>query len=135
MVSVKTVRRIGAVALVVPSVDHLVSPTLTIVFAPIVMETMFGQGFLAATTFFIVLGLFQLSWIVVLLKSNKSSLLALGVVGNLGSIVIYFVSAGGVTIFSVPPQPLIPFAFLIKTLEAVSVLASVYVMKSKPDKI
>ena len=41
------------------------------------METMFGQGYLAATAFFIVLGLFQLAWIRVLLKSSNPSLLSL----------------------------------------------------------
>jgi hypothetical protein len=118
------------VALIVPGLDHLISPTLTMVFAPMIMETMFGQGFVAATIFFIVLGLFQLTWTWVLLKSNSSSLLALGVHGNLVSILIYFISASGVTIFGVPPQPLIPFGVLIKALEAVFVLASVYVLKA-----
>jgi len=103
-------------------------------FAPIVMETMFGQGFVAATIFFIVLGLFQLTWIWVLLKSNSSSFLALGVLGNLVSILIYFISASGVTIFGVPPQPLIPFGVLIKALEAVFVLASVYALKAARAK-
>jgi len=103
-------------------------------FAPIVMETMFGQGFVAATIFFIVLGLFQLTWTWVLLKSNSSSLLALGVLGNLVSILIYFISASGVTIFGVPPQPLIPFGVLIKALEAVFILASVYALKAARSK-
>jgi hypothetical protein len=100
------------------------------VFAPIVMETMFGQGFMAATAFFIVLGVYQLIWIRILLKSNNTLLLTLGALGNLVSILIYFVSASGVTIFGVPPQPLIPFGFLIKALEAVFVLASLYVLKT-----
>ncbi|MFI5449742.1 MAG: hypothetical protein ACHQ03_08260 [Candidatus Bathyarchaeia archaeon] len=134
MVSIKTVRRIGVVALIVPGLDHLISPTLTMVFAPMIMETMFGQGFVAATIFFIVLGLFQLTWTWVLLKSNSSSLLALGVLGNLVSILIYFISASGVTIFGVPPQPLIPFGVLIKALEAVFVLASVYALKAARAK-
>jgi hypothetical protein len=99
------------------------------VFAPIIMETMFGQGFVGATIFFITLGLFQLIWIYVILKSNSPSLLALGVVGNLVSVLIYFVSVSGITIFGVPPQPLIPFAVLIKAVEAVFVLASVYTLR------
>jgi len=103
-------------------------------FAPIAMETMFGQGFVAATIFFIVLGLFQLTWIWVLLKSNSSSFLALGVLGNLVSILIYFISASGVTIFGVLPQPLIPFGVLMKALEAVFVLASVYALKAARAK-
>jgi hypothetical protein len=123
-------RRIGAAALIVPGLDHLISPTLTMVFAPTIMETIFGQGFVAATVFFIVLGLFQLTWIWVILKSNSFSLLVLGVLGNLISILIYFISASGVTIFGVPPQPLIPFGVLIKALEAVFVLASVYVLEA-----
>jgi len=129
LVSIKTVRRIGVVALIVPGLDHLISPTLTMVFAPMIMETMFGQGFMAATVFFIVLGVFQLIWIRVLLKSNNPSLLTIGVLGNVVSILIYFISTSGVTIFGVPPQPLIPFGLLIKALETVFVLASLYVLK------
>ena len=58
-------------------------------------------------------------------------LLTLGVLGNLVSILIYFISTSGVTIFGVPPQPLIPFGVLIKALEAVFVLASLYVLKAR----
>jgi hypothetical protein len=94
------------------------------------METMFGQGFIAATIFFIVLGVFQLIWIRVLLKSNNSTLLTLGILGNLVSILIYLISTSGVTIFDVPPQPLIPFGVLIKALETVFILASLYVLKA-----
>ena len=128
--SVKSVKRIGAVSLIAPGMDHLISPTLTMAFAPTIMETMFGQGFLAVTVFFIVLGLFQLVWIRVLLKSNNLSLLSLGILGNLVSISIYFISTSGVTIFGVPPQPLIPFGVLIKALEVVFVLASFYVLRA-----
>jgi hypothetical protein len=102
---------------------------MTMLFAPTIMETMFGQGFMAATVFFIVLGVFQLIWIRVLLKSNNPSLLTIGVLGNVVSILIYFISTSGVTIFGVPPQPLIPFGLLIKALETVFVLASLYVLK------
>ena len=130
MLSVKSVRRIGAVCLIVPGLDHLISLTLTMLFAPTIMETMFGQGFIAATVFFIVLGVFQLIWIRVLLKSNNSTLLTLGILGNLVSILIYFISTSGVTIFGVSPQPLIPFGVLIKGLEAVFILASIYVLKA-----
>ena len=130
MVSTKTVRRIGAVALVVPGFDHLISPTMTMVFAPAIMETMFGQGFISATIFFIVLGVFQIVWIRVLLKSNNPALLILGVLGNLVSVFIYFISTSGVTIFGVPPQPLIPFGVLVKALETVFVIASLYVLKA-----
>jgi hypothetical protein len=96
------------------------------------METMFGAGWVAATTFFIVLGLFQLICVGILIKSNNSSLLTLGILGNLVSILIYFISTSGVTIFGVPPQPLIPFGVLIKALEAVFVLASIYLLKALP---
>jgi uncharacterized membrane protein YuzA (DUF378 family) len=61
----------------VPAFDHLVSPTMTMVFAPAIMETMFGQGSIAVTAFFIVLGMFQIMWIRVLLESNNSALLIL----------------------------------------------------------
>ena len=130
MLPVKSVRRIGAVCLILPALDHLISPTMTMLFAPTIMETMFGQGFMAATVFFIVLGVFQLIWIRVLLKSNNPSLLTIGVLGNVVSILIYFISTSGVTIFGVPPQPLIPFGLLIKALETVFVLASLYVIKA-----
>ncbi len=130
MLSVKSVRRIGAVCLIVPGLDHLISLTLTMLFAPTIMETMFGQGFMAATVFFIVLGVFQLTWIRVLLKSNNPSLLTIGILGNVVSILIYFISTSGVTIFGVSPQPLIPFGVLIKALETVFVLASLYVIKA-----
>ncbi len=129
MASVRTVRRIGATALIVPSLDHVVSPILTIVFAPFIMKTMFGAGWVSATIFFIVLGAFQLFCIGFILKSNNTWLLALGVLSNLVSIFIYFVSTSGVKIFGVPPQPLIAFGVLIKALEEVFVLASVYVLK------
>ena len=123
-------RQIGAAALVVPGFDHLISPTLTMVFAPAIMQTMFGQGFISATIFFIALGIFQIIWIRVLLKSNNPALLILGVLGNLVSIFIYFTSASGVTIFGVPPQPLIPFGVLVKALETLFVVASLYVLKA-----
>lgn len=131
MVSVRSVRRIGAASLIVPSLDHLISPSLTIVFAPVIMETMFGPGWMAATVFFISLGLFQLIWIGVLLKSENSLLLTIGIVGNLVSILIYFVSTFGVTIFGVPPQPLIPFGIFIKALEAIFVLASLFLLRNR----
>ena len=130
MLPVKSVRRIGTVCLIVPGLDHLISPTLTMMLAPTIMETMFGQGFMAATVFFIVLGVFQLTWIRVLLKSNNPSLLTIGILGNVVSILIYFISTSGVTIFGVSPQPLIPFGVLIKALETVFVLASLYVIKA-----
>ena len=134
MPSVKLVRRIGAVCLIMPSLDHLISPTLTMMFAPRIMETMFGRGFIAAAVFFIVLGAFQLVWIRVLLKSRSPHLLTVGVLGNLVSILIYFISVSGVMIFGVPPQPLLPFGVLIKALEAVYVLASLYVLKALTAK-
>jgi len=131
MVSVKSVRRIGAATLILPALDHLIAPTLTIAFAPAIMNTMFGTGAVPATIFFILLGIFQLSWIPLLLKSNNSSLLALGALGNLISITIYFVSVVGVTLpFGVPPQPFTAFAVLVKALEAVFVLASLYLSKT-----
>lgn len=134
MVSVKSVRRIGAASLIVPVIDHLTAPTLTMIFAPAIMTAMFGPGAVAATLFFISLGLFQLICIGIILKSNNSSLLALGVLGNVVSIFIYFISTSGVTIFGVPPQPLLPFGVLIKALEATFVFASTYVMKTKPSR-
>jgi hypothetical protein len=131
MVSAKVVRRIGAAALVVPTGDHLLGPTLTLTFAPAIMTEVFGSGAIPAAIFFISLGVFQLIWIGVLLKSNNPLLLTLGILGNLVSILIYFVSLGGVTIFGVPPQNGGAFALLIKALEAVFVLASINVLRTK----
>ena len=131
MVSDKTVRRVGAASLIVPTIDHLVAPTLTMILAPAVMATMFGPGAFAATVFFISLGLFQIISIRIIMKSNNPTLLALGILGNLGSILIYFISTGGVTIFGVPPQPFIPFGVLIKALEAGFVAASAYLLASE----
>jgi hypothetical protein len=100
-------------------------------FAPVVMQNMFGPGAVAATTFFIVLGIFQLIWIVVILKSNDFILLGVGILGNLLSIFIYFISASGVTIFGVPPQPFAAFPVVVKALEAAFILASVYVLRTE----
>jgi len=130
MVSTKSIRRIGAVSLIVPCLDHLAAPILTLMFAPVMLETVFGPGWVAATAFFLALGIFQLLWVYVLLKSENSFLLILGILGNLVSILIYFVSTAGVTLFGVPPQPLIAFGVLIKALEAVFVLASICVLKA-----
>jgi len=94
------------------------------------MQNVFGPGAVAAAIFFIVLGAYQLVWIGILLRSNNPYLLALGIPGNLLSIVIYFVSTSGVTIFGVPPQNGGAFALLIKALELVFVLASMYVCKT-----
>jgi hypothetical protein len=131
MSSIRAIRRLGAASLVVPSLDHLVAPTLTMIFAPFVMSTMFGPGALAATIFFIVLGAFQLTWIIVLLKSKNPTLLAVGILGNLFSIFIYFISASGVTIFGVSPQPFSAFPVLVKVLEAIFILASGYVVGTR----
>jgi len=130
MFPVTSVRRIGAAAEIVPMIDHLIVPTLTVIFAPAMMTMVFGAGAIPATIFFICLGIFQLIWIRVLLKSTNRLLLSVGIFGNLVSIIIYFVSFGGVTIFGVPPQNGGVFALLIKTLEAIFVIASTYVLRS-----
>ena len=130
MVSTKSIRRIGAASLIVPGLDHLIAPSMTMVFAPVVLESIYGPGFVAATVFFVSLGLFQLIWIGILLKIDNPILLIVGVLGNLVSILIYFVSTAGVTLpFDVLPQPLIAWAVLIKVLEAIFILASVYLIK------
>jgi len=130
MVTVRAVRRIGAAALIVPTGDHLLGPILGSIFAPTLMATIFGPGAEAAVIFFVVLGVFQAVWIPILLKSTNRSLLIVGILGNLVSIVIYFVSLGGVTIFGVPPQNGGVFALLIKGLELIFVLASVHVLRT-----
>jgi hypothetical protein len=128
MVSVKTVRRIGAAFLIVPIIDHFTAPTLTLLIAPAVMTSMFGTSAIAAAVFFISLGLFQVISIGIIMKSSNPSLLALGILSNPGSILIYFISTSGVIIFGIPPQPLVPFGVLIKALEAVFVAASAYLL-------
>ena len=132
MVSSRTMKRIGAAALILPAGDHLISPTLTMIFAPQIMTMMFGtEGAIPTVIFFVVLGMFQFAWIAVLLKSTNPLLLAIGILVNLGSIVIYLISTAGVTIPpGVPPQLLIPFGVLIKALEAMFVVASIYALKS-----
>jgi len=100
------------------------------VFAPYVMTTMFGPGALNAVVFFICLGLFQIVSIGIIIKSSTPYLLALAILGNIGSIVIYFVSVSGVTIFGVPPQPLVAFGVLIKALETIFVACSAYLLAS-----
>ena len=93
------------------------------------MWSVFGPGAIAAVAFFVVLGVYQLVWIGILLKSKNTLLLALGIPGNLLSIVIYFVSLSGVTIFGVPPQNGGVFALIIKALETVFLLASIYTLR------
>jgi len=127
------VRRIGAAAAILPALDHLDSPTLGIMFAPAFMHQVFGDGVVPVVIFFIALGLFQLAWIGVILKSANRSLLALGIFVFLFSIIIYFVSTQMWLPFGVPPQPLVPFAFLIKALEAIFVLASVHVLRTRTN--
>jgi len=133
LITTRSVRRIGAAAIVVPTLDHLLGPTLGIIFAPTLMYTVFGPGAVPAIIFFIVLGIFQLVWIRVLLKSTNRPLLIVGILGNLVSIIIYFISLSGLTIFGVPPQNGGAFAILIKVLEVVFVLASIYVLGKEPQ--
>ena len=125
-------RRIGAIALVLPTGDHLIAPILTMIFAPALMWSVFGPGAMSAVIFFLVLGVYQLIWIGILLKSQSRYFLSLGIPGNLVSIVIYFVSLSGVTIFGVPPQNGGVFAILIKALEAVFLLASIAALRNLP---
>jgi len=91
--------------------------------------SVFGPGAIGAVVFFVVLGVYQLVWIGILLKSKNKLLIALGIPANLVSIVIYFVSLSGVTIFGVPPQNGGIFALIIKALEAVFLLASIYALR------
>jgi hypothetical protein len=129
MPTIRTIRRIGAAAVIVPTIDHLIAPIITIILAPALMSEVFGAGAVAAVVFFVCLGLFQLVWIGVLLRSSNRILLIVGILGNLVSIVIYFVSLSGVTIFGVPPQNGGAFALLIKGLEALFVFASIDVLR------
>jgi hypothetical protein len=127
------VRRIAAAAAILPAMDHLISPTLGIMFAPAFMHQEFGDGAVPVVIFFIALGLFQLAWIGVILKSSNRSLLALGIFGFSFSILIYFLSTQMWLPFGVPPQPLVPFAVVIKALEAVFALASVYMLRTRTN--
>ena len=96
------------------------------------MWSVFGPGAIGAAVFFVLLGIYQLVCIYVVLKSKRTLLLAAGIPGNLVSIVIYFVSLSGVTMFGVPPQNGGVFALLIKALEAIFMLASIYVLGKVP---
>ena len=102
-------------------------------FAPAFMHQEFEDGVVPVVTFFTALGLFQLAWIGIILKSINRSLLALGIFGFSFSILIYFVSTQMWLPFGVPSQPLVPFAFLVKALEAIFVLASVYVLRTRTN--
>ena len=126
-------RRIGAAAAVVPVLDHLIAPTLGFMFGQAFMRQFFGDNLVLVVIFFIALGLFQLAWIGVILKSSNRSLLALGIVGFSFSIAIYFVSTQMWLPFGVPPQPFSPFAFVIKGLEAVFVLASASLLRTRTN--
>ena len=95
------------------------------------MWSVFGSGAVAAVVFFVVLGVYQLLWIVIILKSNNRYLLVMGIPGNVVSIVIYFVSLSGVTILGVPPQNGGTFALLIKALETIYVITCLYLLKAK----
>lgn len=132
MVTVGSVRRIGAASLIAPALDHLLGPILGMIFAPTLMTTVFGPGAEAAVIFFVVLAVFQLAYIPLMLKSTSRQFLIIGILGNLVSIIIYFVSLSGMTIFGVPPQNGGAFALLIKALETVFVLASIDVLKRTP---
>jgi hypothetical protein len=129
MPTTRTIRRIGAAAAIVPTIDHLIVPIITIILAPALMSKVFGAGAVAAVVFFICLGLFQLVWIGILLRSSNRPLLVAGIFGNLVSIIIYFISLNKVTIFGVPPQNGGAFALLIKGLEEIFVFASIEVLR------
>jgi hypothetical protein len=102
-------------------------------FAPAFMHQEFGDGVVPVVAFFIALGLFQLAWIGIILKSSNRSLLALGIFGFSVSIIIYFLSTQMWLPFGVPPQPLVPFAFLIKALEAIFIFASLYILRTRAN--
>ncbi len=87
-------------------------------------EQLFGAAAVPATIFFVALGIFQLMWIGVIIKSNNRGLLAVGILEILFSILIYFISTAMPPPFGVPPQPLTAYAVFIKALEAGFVLAS-----------
>jgi len=80
------------------------------------------------------LGFFQLVCIRILLKSTDRPSLIIGILGNLVSIIIYFVSLSGVTIFGVPPQNGGAFAILVKALEAIFVLTAIRVLTIRQER-
>ncbi len=51
MVSVKSIRRVGAVAVIPAALDHLILPPLTMAFMPAIFEGLFGAGAVPATIF------------------------------------------------------------------------------------
>jgi hypothetical protein len=129
MASIKPVSLIGAIAIILPTIDHLAT-FLAIITTPMVAAH-FGSGAVPAAIFFLGLGVFQLIWMGVLMRSNNPTLLVVGTVGNVFSILIYFISVAGVMLLGVPPQPLFAQGVIAKVLEGVFVAASLCVLRGR----
>ncbi len=87
---------------------------------------LFGGAVVPTGIFFFSLGIFQLLWVAVMAKSSNRALIVLGMLGSLGSVIIYFVSVMVALPFGVPRQPLTPTAIETKALESVFILVSFY---------
>ncbi len=98
---------------------------------------LFGGALVPTGIFFFILGVFQLLWVAVMAKSSNKALIVLGILGSLGSVIIYFVSVVVALPFGVPKQPLTPTAIETKALESVFILVSFYMFwgLSKPTRL
>ncbi len=90
---------------------------------------LFGGAVVPTGIFFFILGIFQLLWVAVMAKSSKRALIVLGMLGSLGSVIIYFVSVMVALPFGVPRQPLTPTAVETKAFESVFILVSLYMFR------
>jgi len=126
-------QRIGAAAGTVSALIHLFS-AIGGLLMPEIPASFYGEAAFQVSTFFLGLGVFQLAWVWVLLRSGNRLLLAFGVLGYLGSILIYFVSLGTPLPFGVPQQRITEssaFAFTTKIVEVVFVGSSLSLLKTR----
>jgi len=130
LVSIKSARRIGAIAAILAGLEHELGIVSTSVLAPMLYRQLFGQAVIPVTIFFVILGAFQLIWAAIILRSNSRLLIIVGIVGFLASIVIYLAS----TVIELPPgvpvQSVNPYAIVSKILEAIFIYASILVLRS-----
>jgi len=86
----------------------------------------------AAGLFFLALAIFQFVWAVIVLVAVKNRLLMkIGILGNLVSILIYFVSVVTPLPFGVPQQRILGFAMACKSVEAIFVVGALSTLVSK----
>ncbi len=101
---------------------------------PSIPEMFYGDAVSVVFTFFLGLGVFQLVWAAILLRSRNRLLLSVGVLGFLGSIVIYLVSLATPLPFGVKQQTITTFSafpLTTKVIEAVFVVSSLSLLRRR----